>query len=95
MDLKPLDDRVVIRPNDAKEKTDGGIYLPDRAKDKPTIGKVVAAGPGRLGDNGDRIPLSVKVGDEVYFDRWNGSEVEVDGQELRIMPESSLLAVVA
>lgn len=94
MALKPLDDRVAVRPNDAKEKTDGGIYLPEQAKDKPTQGKIIAAGPGKLSESGSRLPMAVQVGDEVMFPRWGGTEIEVNGEEIRIMSQDELLAVV-
>jgi chaperonin GroES len=92
--LRPLDDRVVVRPLEAEEVTAGGIYLPDAAKEKPQRGKVVAAGPGKLLDSGNRGELSVKVGDEVIFGKYGGSEVEVDGEDLKILRESDILAKV-
>lgn len=92
--LKPLDDRVVVKALESEEKTAGGIVLPDNAKEKPQRGRVVAAGPGKLNDNGDRIALSVKVGDEVLFGKYAGSEVKIGGDELKIMRESDLLAKV-
>jgi chaperonin GroES len=92
--LKPLDDRVVVKALESEEKTAGGIVLPDNAKEKPQRGRVVAAGPGKLNDNGDRIALSVKVGDEVLFGKYAGSEVKIEGDELKIMRESDLLAKV-
>jgi chaperonin GroES len=94
MKIRPLDDRVVVRPLEAEEKTAGGIVLPDTAKEKPQQGEVVAAGPGRLLDNGDRGGLSVKVGDRVFFGKYSGTEVKVDGEELKIMRESDILGVV-
>jgi chaperonin GroES len=92
--LKPLDDRVVVKALESEEKTAGGIVLPDNAKEKPQRGRVVAAGPGKLNDNGDRIALSVKVGDEVLFGKYAGSDVKLSGEELKIMRESDLLAKV-
>jgi chaperonin GroES len=94
LNLRPLDDRVVVRPLEAEEVTAGGIYLPDAAKEKPQRGKVIAAGPGKLLDSGNRGELSVKVGDEVIFGKYGGSEVEVDGEELKILRESDILAKV-
>ena len=92
--LKPLDDRVVVKALESEEKTAGGIVLPDNAKEKPQRGRVVAAGPGKLSDAGDRIALSVKVGDEVLFGKYAGNEVKINGEELKIMRESDLLAKV-
>jgi chaperonin GroES len=92
MALKPLDDRVVVEPLEAEEKTAGGILLPDTAKQKPQRGKVVAVGPGKTRDNGERVALSVKVGDEILYGKYSGNEVEVDGKELKILRESDILA---
>jgi len=92
--IKPLDDRVVVQALEQQEKTAGGIFLPETAKEKPQQGKVIATGPGRVLDNGDRAPMNVKKGDVVLFAKYSGSEVEVDGKELLIMRESDLLAVV-
>jgi chaperonin GroES len=94
LNLRPLDDRVVVRPLEAEEMTAGGIVLPDAAKEKPQRGKVLATGPGKLLDSGSRGELSVKVGDEVIFGKYGGSEVEVDGDELKILRESDILAKV-
>jgi len=92
--LRPLDDRVVVQPLEAEEMTAGGIVLPDTAKEKPQRGKVLAAGPGKLLDSGKRGELSVKVGDEVIFGKYGGSDVEVDGEELKILRENDILAKV-
>jgi chaperonin GroES len=94
LNLRPLDDRVVVRPLEAEEMTAGGIVLPDAAKEKPQRGKVLATGPGKLLDSGNRGELSIKVGDEVIFGKYGGSEVEVDGEELKILRESDILAKV-
>ena len=94
MQLKPLDDRVVVKPTESEEKTAGGIVLPDNAREKPQRGKIIAAGPGKLLDNGNRAALSVKVGDEVLFGKYAGNEVKVNGDELKIMRETDLLAKV-
>lgn len=93
--LKPLDDRVVVEPTEAEEKTAGGILLPDTAKQKPQQGKIVAVGPGKLSDEGNRIALAVKVGDTVLYGKYSGSDVEVNGKELKILRESDLLAKLA
>ena len=92
MALKPLDDRVVIKPLEAEEKTAGGIVLPDTAKEKPQRGKVVATGPGKLLDSGERAKMSVKKGDEVLYGKYAGTEIKVDGEELMICRESDILA---
>ena len=92
--LKPLDDRVVVKPLEAEERTAGGIVLPDAAKEKPQRGKVVAVGPGRLLDSGERVAVSVVVGDEVLFGKYGGTEIEVDGEEVKILRESDILAKV-
>ena len=92
--LRPLDDRVVVEPLEAEEMTAGGIVLPDAAQEKPQRGKVIATGPGKLLDSGNRGELSVKVGDEVIFGKYGGSEVEVNGEEYKILRESDILAKV-
>ncbi len=92
--LRPLDDRIVVKPLDAEEVTAGGIVLPDAAREKPQRGKVVAVGVGKLLDSGNRGELSVAVGDEVIFGKYGGSEVEVDGDEFKILRESDILAKV-
>lgn len=94
MKLKPLDDRVVVKPQEAEEKTAGGIVLPDSAKEKPLMGKIVAAGSGKLLDSGKRGQMSVKKGDTVLFGKYGGSDVEIDGTEYKILRESEILAVV-
>ncbi|MGC3969052.1 MAG: co-chaperone GroES [Pirellulales bacterium] len=94
LNLRPLDDRVVVQPHDAEEMTAGGIVLPDAAKEKPQRGKVVAVGPGKLLDSGDRGTLSVAVGDEVIYGKYSGTEIEVDGNEVKILRESDILAKV-
>jgi len=94
MNLKPLDDRIVIKQSEAEEKTAGGIILPDTAKEKPQIGKVVAIGPGKLLDNGKRAKLSVKKNDEVIYGKYMGSDVEIDGDKYVILRESDVLGIV-
>ena len=95
LNLRPLDDRVVVQPLEAEEVTAGGIVLPDAAQEKPQRGKVVAVGEGKLLDSGARGELSVKIGDEVIFGKYGGSEVEVSGTEYKILRESDILAKVA
>jgi chaperonin GroES len=92
--LRPLDDRVVVKPQDAEETTAGGIVLPDSAKEKPQRGEVIAVGPGKLLDNGNRGTLSVAVGDVVIYGKYGGSDIEVDGQEVKILRESDILAKI-
>jgi chaperonin GroES len=92
--LKPLDDRVVVKAAESEEKTAGGIVLPDNAKEKQQRGTVLAVGPGKLLDSGARAALSVKVGDEVLFGKYAGNDVKVNGEEVKIMRESDLLAKV-
>jgi chaperonin GroES len=92
--IRPLDDRVVVEPLEAEEKTAGGILLPDTAREKPQRGRVIAVGPGRLLEDGKRQPVAVAVGDEVLYGRYAGNEVELHGKELKIMRESDLLAKV-
>ena len=92
--VRPLDDRVVVEPVAAEEKTAGGIVLPDTAKEKPQRGKVLAVGPGKLLDNGQRAQLSVAVGDEVIYGKYGGTDIEVNGEEVKILRESDILAKV-
>jgi chaperonin GroES len=94
MKLKPLDDRVVIKQSDAQEKTTGGIILPDTAKEKPQIGKVIATGPGKLLDDGKRSKMSVKKKDDVIYAKYIGSEVEIEGEKYVILKESDILGIV-
>lgn len=94
MKIKPLGDRVVIKPSPAEEKTKGGIILPDTAKEKPVIGEIVAVGTGRKADDGKVIPLDVKVGDKVLYGKYSGTEVTLNGEEYLIMRESDVFAIV-
>jgi chaperonin GroES len=95
LSLRPLDDRVVVEPLEAEEKTSGGILLPDTAKQKPQQGKVIAIGPGKMSDKGSRTAIGVKIGDTVLFGKYSGSDVEVNGKELKILRESDILAKLA
>ena len=94
LNVKPLDDRVVVKPLEAESKTAGGIVLPETAKERPQRGKIVAVGPGKLLDGGSRGALSVAVGDEVIFGKYSGTEIEVNGEDVKIMRESDILAKV-
>jgi chaperonin GroES len=92
--LNPLDDRVVVQPLEAEEMTAGGIVLPDTAKERQQRGKVVAVGPGRLLDSGERSAVSVKIGDEVLFGKYGGTDIEIDGEDVKILRESDILAKI-
>ncbi len=93
--FKPLADRVVVKVLSKEEKTKGGILLPDTAKEKPQEGEIIAAGPGKMLDNGTRQAPEVKVGDRVVFAKYSGTEVKFDGEEYLIMRESDILAIKA
>ena len=94
MKLRPLDDRVVIKQSEAEDKTAGGIILPDTAKEKPQIGKVIAVGEGKLLDNGKRSKISVKKNDKVIYSKYIGSDVEIDGDNYVILREDDILGIV-
>jgi chaperonin GroES len=94
MKLKPLDDRIVVKPSQAEEKTAGGIVLPDTAKEKPVTGKVIAIGEGKMLDNGKRSPMLVKKNDEVMYGKYSGNEVEVEGTKYVILRESDVLGIL-
>jgi chaperonin GroES len=95
MKLKPLDDRIVVKPNEAEEKTASGLVIPDTAKEKPQQGSVLAVGPGRRSEQtGDIIPLDVKVGDTVVYSKYGGTEITVEGEDLLILTGRDVLAVV-
>jgi chaperonin GroES len=92
--LRPLGDRVVIQPTPREEMTKSGIVLPDTAKEKPQEGKILAAGPGRIGDDGKREPMDVKEGQKVLYAKYAGTEFKVDGEELLIVSSKDILAIV-
>jgi chaperonin GroES len=94
MNLKPLGDRIVVKLVKQEEKTKGGIVLPDTAKEKPQEGEVVAVGSGKVLENGQKLPLEVKVGDKIIFSKYAGTEVKIEGEELIIFSERDVLAVV-
>lgn len=94
MKIKPLADRVVVKPAQAEERTKGGIIVPDTAKEKPVWGEVVAVGPGRVTEDGKSIPMEVKNGDKVLYGKYSGTEVTLDGDELLIMRESDIFAIM-
>ncbi len=92
--VRPLDDRVVVEPSEAEETTSGGIVLPDSAQEKPQRGKILAVGPGRLLDSGNRGELSVTVGDEIIFGKYGGTDIEINGEDVKILREGDILAKV-
>ncbi|MBA2124560.1 co-chaperone GroES [bacterium Unc6] len=94
MTIKPLADRIVVKVLEAEDETKGGLVLPDTAKEKPQQGKVVAIGPGRLTDKGEVRPIDVKVGDKVLFSRFSGTEIKVDNEDVLILKEDDVLAII-
>ena len=92
--LKPLGDRIVVKPLDAEEKTSGGIVLPDSAKERPQTGEVIAVGPGKTLDNGNVAPMEVNVGDKVVYSKYGGTEVKVEGESFTIMREDDILGII-
>jgi len=92
--IRPLDDRVVVEPLEAEEKSAGGILLPDTAKQKPQRGRVLAVGPGKMRDNGERTPVGVVRGDEILYGRYGGNDVQLGEREIKILRESDILAKV-
>ena len=94
MKVKPLLDRVLVKRVDPEEKVKGGIIIPDTAKEKPMEGKVIAAGAGRLDDDGKRIPMEVKAGDRILFGKYAGTEIKIDDEEHIILPEHEILGII-
>ena len=94
MGFKPLHDRVAVKRVGEEEKTAGGIIIPDTAQEKPSEGKIVAVGPGAREKNGTLAPMEVKVGDQILFGKWSGTEATIDGQELLIMQESDIMGII-
>jgi len=95
MKIKPLHDRVIVKRIEEEEKTKGGIIIPDTAKEKPVEGKIVAAGDGKIMDDGKKLPLEVKKGDRVLFGKYAGTEINIEGEEHLIMKEDDIIAIVA
>ena len=95
MSLKPLNDRVLVKRLESEERTASGLYIPDTAKEKPSKGEVVAVGPGKHADDGKPVPMAVKVGDMVLFNKYAGTEVKIDGAEHLVMREDDILAIIA
>ncbi len=94
MKVRPLNDRVLVLRVEEEQKTAGGIIIPDTAKEKPLEGKIVAAGPGKMGDDGKRVPLEVKAGNRVLFSKYSGTEIKIDGIEHLVMREEDILAII-
>ena len=94
MNVKPLADRIILLPLEAEQKTAGGIIIPDAAKEKPQKGEIVAVGPGKIADSGQKIEMSLKNGDKVLYGKYSGTEVSIDGKDYLIMKESDVLAVL-
>ena len=94
MNLKPLQDRILVKRMEEETTTKGGIIIPDTAKEKPAEGKVVSVGNGKIGDDGKRIPLEIKKGDRILFGKYSGTEVKIDGEEYLIMSEGDVLGII-
>lgn len=94
MNLKPLQDRILVKPMEAEEKTSSGIIIPDTAKEKPMKGEIVAVGSGKVTDDGKTVPMELKVGDKVLYGKYSGTEITVDGDEYLIMRESDVYAII-
>ena len=94
MNVKPLEDRVLLKPMEAEQKTAGGIIIPDNAKEKPQKGEIVAVGPGKMTDKGQRAEMSLKKGDKVLYGKYSGTEITIEGEDYLILRESYVLAVI-
>ena len=94
MSIQPLEDRIVVRPAEAEEKTASGLVIPDTAKEKPQQGEVLAVGPGRRSDSGELIPLDINVGDTVVYSKYGGTEITIEGEDLLILAARDVLAIV-
>ena len=94
MKLRPLHDRVIVKRLEEERKSAGGIVIPDTAAEKPSMGEVIAVGPGKTDDNGKLIPIGVKAGDKILFGKYSGSEVKVDGEDLIVMREDEIMAII-
>jgi chaperonin GroES len=95
MNLKPLEDRIVVKPGQAEETTSFGLVIPDTAKEKPQQGEVLAVGPGRIGDDNERVPMDIAAGDIVVYSKYGGTEITVDGQDVLILSARDVLAIVS
>jgi chaperonin GroES len=94
MKLQPLEDRIVVKANEAEETTASGLVIPDTAKEKPQQGEVLAVGPGRIGDDNERVPMDIKVGDTVVYSKYGGTEITIEGDDLLILQARDVLAIV-
>lgn len=94
MNIRPLGERIIVKVLESEEKTKSGIVLPDSAKEKPQMGKILAVGSGKVLDNGQKLPLEVKVGDKVLFAKYAGTEVKLDGEEYMVLKENDILAIM-
>jgi chaperonin GroES len=94
INIKPLEDRIVVKPLDAEQTTASGLVIPDTAKEKPQEGEVIAVGPGARDESGKLVPLDVKAGDRILFGKWSGTEVKLNGEDLLIMKESDIMGVI-
>jgi chaperonin GroES len=94
MNVKPMEDRIIVRPLEAEQKTSGGIIIPDSAKEKPQKGEVVAVGPGKYSDKGSKIEMALKKGDKILYGKYSGTEVKIDSEDYLIMRESDVLAII-
>jgi len=94
MKIRPLQDRVIVKRVEEEERTKGGIIIPDTAKEKPQEGQIIAVGPGKVTDDGKKIPMEVKVGDRVLFGKYSGTEIKIDGEEHLIMREDDILGII-
>lgn len=94
MSIKPLFDKVLVKPVEEKEERIGNIYVPDTAKEKPQQGEVLAVGPGKITEDGKNIPMSVKVGDKVFFGKYSGTEIKLEGEKMLIMSESDIYGII-
>jgi chaperonin GroES len=94
MNVKPMEDRILLKPMEAEQKTAGGIIIPDNAKEKPQKGEVIAVGPGKISDKGARIEVSLKKGDKVLYGKYSGTEIAIEGEDYLIVRESDILAVI-
>ena len=92
--IKPLGDRVLVKPMEAEERTKGGIILPDTAKEKPVMGEIVAVGPGKRSDDGKLVPMELSVGDKILYGKYSGTEISFDGEEYLIMRESDIFGII-
>lgn len=94
MSIQPLEDRIVVRPAEAEERTASGLVIPDSAKEKPQQGEVIAVGPGRFGDDNERVPMDIEVGDTVVYSKYGGTEITVDGEDVLILSARDVLATI-